>query len=150
MSLKMSTALCNKLHDSNPSRLIFNLGFLKLYSGAAPANADAAAGTLVLTVSNNATGTGLTFDPAAAGGTLPKKTGEVWSGVAPGSGGPFTLTHFRLVAAGDTGVADVAFTQPRLQGTVGTGGTDMVVGNPVVGNGATFTINFATLSFVPS
>lgn len=146
MALRMSTGLCNKLHDTNPTKTIFNLGFLKIYGGTPPASADAAAtGTLLCTVSNNSTGTGLTFDPAATGGVLPKKSGEVWSGVNGTAG---TATHFRLVAAGDTGA--LSTTEARVQGTIGIGGTDMVVGNPVLASGATFTINFATLSFVPS
>lgn len=146
MALRMSTGLCNKLHDTNPTKTLFNLGFLKIYAGTAPASADAAVtGTLLCTVSNNSTGTGLTFDPSASGGTLPKKTGETWSGINGAAG---TATHFRLVAAGDTGV--LSTTEARVQGTIGIGGTDMVVGNPALSNGATFTVNFATLSFVPS
>jgi hypothetical protein len=146
MALKMSTGLCNKLLDTNPGKTIFNLSFLKVYSGAAPATADAAlTGTLLCTVSNNSTGTGLTFDSAASAGVLAKNPGETWSGVNAASG---TATHFRHVAAGDDGT--LSTTQARVQGTVGTGGTDMVVGNPALTSGATFTINFATLSFVPS
>jgi|SRR5580765_4808621 len=148
MALRMSTALCNKLHDTNPTKTIFNLGFLKLYTGTPPASADAAAtGTLAVTVSNNSTGTGLTWGPTASGGTLTKTSGEVWSGTVA-AGGPLTITYFRVVAVGDTGANNT--TEPRVQGTVGIGGTDMVVGNPVLSSGATFTINFATLSFVPS
>lgn len=146
MALKMSTGLCNKLHDTNPTKTIFNLGFIKAYSGSAPATADAAVtGTLICTVSNNSTGTGLTFAASASGGTIAKNGAETWSGVNGASG---TVTHFRLVAAGDDGT--LSTTQARIQGTIGTGGTDMVVGNAALVNGATFTINFATLSFVPS
>lgn len=146
MALKMSTGLCNKLHDTNPTKTIFNLGFMKIYAGSAPATADAAVtGTLLCTVSNNSTGTGLTFEASASGGTLPKKSSETWSGTNGASG---TATHFRLVAAGDTGA--LSTTEARVQGTIGTGGTDMVVGNPALTSGATFTINYATLSFVPS
>ena len=90
-------------------------------------------------------GTGITWEAAASSGTLPKKVGETWSGV---NGASATITHFRVVAAGDTGA--LSTTEARVQGTVGIGGTDMVIGNPALTNGATFTINYATLSFVPS
>lgn len=146
MALKMSTGLCNKLHDTNPTKTLFNLGFLKIYAGSAPATADAAVtGTLLCTVSNNSTGTGLTFDTTAVGGVIPKAPAETWSGTNGASG---TATHFRLVAVGDDGT--LSTTQARVQGTIGVGGTDMVVGSAALTNGATFTINYATLSFVPS
>lgn len=148
MSLQMSTALCNKLHDTNPTKTIFNLGFIKIYAGTPPATADAAANTgsnVLCTVSNNSTGTGITFAASASGGTIAKNGSETWSGVNGNTG---TATHFRLVAAGDTGASST--TEARIQGTIGTGGTDMVVGNASLVSGATFTINSATLSFVPS
>lgn len=146
MAQKMSTALCNQLLLNNPFKTIFNLGFLKFYSGTAPATADAAlTGTLICTVSNNSTGTGLTFDTTATGGVIAKNPAETWSGVNAASG---TITHWRLVAAGDTGA--LSTTEARVQGTVGTGGTDIVVGNAALTSGATFTMNYFTEAFVPS
>lgn len=146
MSEKMSTGLCNKLLDTGSLKSIFNLGFLKIYAGSAPATADAATtGTLLCTVSNNSTGTGLTFDASAASGTLPKNSGETWSGTNGATG---TATHYRLVAVGDTGA--LSTTEARIQGTIGTGGTDMVVGSVALVNGATFTVNYFTQSLVPS
>jgi hypothetical protein len=142
----MSTGLCNKLLDTGSVKSIFNLGFMKFYGGSAPASADAAVtGTLLVTVSNNSTGTGITFDSAASAGTIAKNPAETWSGTI-GTGG--VVTHFRLVAAGDTGA--LSTTEPRVQGTVGTGGTDIVVGNTTLVLSATFTVNFLTQSFVPS
>jgi hypothetical protein len=146
MSQKMSTGLCNKLHDTNPTKTLFNLGFLKIYAGAAPATADAAVtGTLICTVSNNSTGTGLTMEAAAVGGVLAKAAAEVWSGINGASG---TITHYRWVAAGDDGTLSTV--QPRVQGTIGLGGTDMVVGNVALVNAATFVIQYFTQTFVPS
>lgn len=145
MAQKMSTGLCDKLMTNNPFKTIFNLGFLKIYSGTAPATADAAVtGTLLCTVSNNSTGTGITFD-SSTGGVLPKAAAETWSGVNGASG---TASHYRLVAAGDTGA--LSTTEARIQGTIGTGGTDMVMGNTALTNGATLTINFLTQSLVPN
>lgn len=144
---KMSTGTCNKLLDTNPLKTIFNLGFIKIYAGTVPATADASIGsaTLLCTVSNASTATGLTFDTSATGGVIAKNTGEVWSGVNVADG---VATFYRLVAAGDDGTTST--TQARVQGTVGTGGTDMVVGNTALVNGATFTVNYFTQAFVPS
>lgn len=145
MAQKMSTGLCDKLLTNNPLKTIFNLGFIKIYSGAAPATADAAlTGTLLCTISNNSTGTGLTFD-ASASGVLPKAAAETWSGVNGATG---AASHYRLVAVGDTGA--LSTTEARVQGTVSTGGSDMVMGNTTLTNGATTTLNFFTQSLVPS
>ena len=146
MAQKMSTGLCNKLLDTNPLKTLFNLCFLKIYAGAAPASADAAVtGTLICTVSNNSTGTGLTFEAAAVAGTLSKLASEIWSGINGASG---TITHYRLVAAGDDGTLSTV--QARVQGTIGVGGTDMVVGSTALVNAATFVIQHFTQTFVPS
>lgn len=146
MAERMSTGLCNKLLDTNPLKTIFNLGFIKIYDGTPPASADAAAtGTLLCTVSNNSTGTGITFETAASGGVIAKKSSETWSGVNAASG---TASYYRLVAAGDTGA--LSTTEARVQGTIGTGGTDMVLGSTALTSGATFTLNYFTQALVPS
>lgn len=120
MALQQSTGLRSQLLDTAPFRTIFNLGFLKLYAGSVPANADAAfTGTLLLTVSNNNTGTGLTF-AAASSGVITKTLAEVWSGTTIAAG---TATYYRLVAVGDT--AGLSTTQARLQGLVAQAGAEM-------------------------
>jgi hypothetical protein len=131
----------------NPFRTIFNLGFINIYSGAAPLTADAAVtGTLITKISNNSVpATGLTWEAASVGGVLAKKATETWSGVNQSSA---TATHYRLVAAGDTGVAST--TQARVQGTIGTGNGDMNFGTNVLVSGDTLPINYATQAFVPS
>lgn len=123
MTLKASTALRNKLLDTNPFRTIFNLGFIKIYDGPVPASADAAldaANHLLDTISNNGGGTGLTFASAASGGAITKTLAETWSGVAIASG---TATFYRLVTPTDTGA--LSTTEARLQGSVGTSGADL-------------------------
>lgn len=120
MALKLSTATRNKLCDTGSLSAIFNLGFIKFYSGTVPSDADSAVtGTLLNTYSNNATGTGLTFDPAV-GGALPKKAAEVWSGNSVAAG---TATYYRLVAVGDTG--GLSTTQARIQGAIGLSGAEL-------------------------
>ena len=82
MTVKASTGMRNYLLETGPLRSALNLGFLKLYSGTPPATADAALGsagtnTLLCTISNNGTATGLTFEATASSGTIAKKSTEV-------------------------------------------------------------------------
>lgn len=143
MTLKTSTGLRNKLLDTNPLRTVLNLGFIKIYAGTAPTSADDAIGaaTLLCTLSNNSTGTGLTFEAAASAGNLLKKSSEVWSGVN-GAGG--VASFYRHVAPGDTGAAST--TEARVQGVVGLSGADMNMTSTTLSNGATQTLDFYLLS----
>src|SRR4051812_36438234 len=121
MTIKASTGLRNKLLDTGSLRSIFNLGFIKVYNGTAPGSADdAVAGTLILTISNNNTGTGLTFAASASGGAITKNLAETWSGAATAS---LAANYYRLVAPGDTGASST--TEPRVQGSVGVTGADL-------------------------
>lgn len=136
MAYQVSTGCRNKILDTGSFSSIFNLGFIRLYSGAVPANADAAVtGSLVTSISNNSTGTGITWDPAA-GGSISKKSSETWSGV---NGSSATVTYFRLVAAGDTGT--LSTTEARIQGLIGTVGADMNLSSTSLTGGATQTID---------
>ena len=143
MSLKTSTGLRNALLDSNPLATVLDLGFVKIYSGTPPTTADdsISGATLLCTISNNSTGTGVKFETAAAGGALPKESTEVWSGVNVASG---TASFYRHVAVGDTGVSST--TQPRIQGLVNTFGGEMNLTSTTLTNGATQTIDFYTVA----
>jgi hypothetical protein len=142
MAIKISTGLANKLLDTGSLKSIFAAGFLKIYSGSAPADADAAAtGTLLCTVSINSTGTGVNFDTAAAAGVLAKAPGEVWSGTNAATG---TAGYFRHVAVGDT--AGSSTTQARIQGTVGVTGADLNLTSVSLTSGATQVIDFYTVA----
>lgn len=81
----------------------FNGGFLRLFTGSAPANPGAAeTGTLLGTVSvNGAAGAGLHF--TSNGPTL-QKADEAWAFKALADG---TVGHARLVQAGDDGTASL-------------------------------------------
>lgn len=140
MSLKASTGLRNKLLDTNPLKAILASGFIKIYAGAVPSDADAAiagGNTLLTTISVNSTGTGLTFAAAAADGTILKNASEVWSGLNVASG---TASFYRFVSSADTGV--LSTTEPRIQGTIGLAGTDMVLSNTTLVSGATQTVDY--------
>jgi UDP-N-acetylglucosamine enolpyruvyl transferase len=140
MALKISTGLRNKMLDNNSLKTTLAGGFLKLYSGTVPADADAAisgGNTLLCTVSVNSTGTGLTFATSASNGTIVKNASEVWSGINAASG---TATFYRHVTASDTGV--LSTTEARIQGTIGLAGTDMVLSNTTLASGATQTVDY--------
>lgn len=144
MTIKTSTGLRNAMLGSASFKTTMDLGFVDLYSGAVPADADASIGAAVKVcrVSNNSTGTGLLFDTAAASGIIAKKPSETWSGVNLASG---TASFYRHVAAGaDAGGSST--TLPRVQGTIATAGADMNISNPVLVSGATQTLDFYTVA----
>ena len=142
MTIKASTGLRNALLDSGPLKELLNAGFLHLYGGTVPASADAASsGNLLCVISNASSATGLTFEPTATNGELPKNVSEVWSGVCSAGG---VCTHYRFVGPSDTGAAST--TDFRIQGTVGTAGTDIIITNPTLSNGATQTIDYYSVA----
>jgi hypothetical protein len=143
MTYHVSTGLRNKLLDTAPLKTILNLGFINIYGGTVPATADDAIGsaTLLCVVSNNSTGTGLTMASAASAGTLPKNSGEVWSGVNVATA---TATFYRHVAVGDTGAS--SSTEARVQGSVGTVGAEMNLSSVNLTNGATQTIDYYSIA----
>jgi hypothetical protein len=137
MAIKTSTGLRNKILDTSAFRTFMNLGFIKIYTGSQPADADAAVtGTLLCTISNNSTGTGLTMAASATSGTIVKAAAEVWSGTNAATG---TAGYYRHVAAGDDGTSST--TQARIQGSIGTSGADMNLSSVSLTNGATQTID---------
>jgi len=142
MALKTSTGLRTKMLDTNSLKTLFALGFIKIYSGAVPANADAAiTGTLLCTISNASTATGINMAAAAVAGVLAKLSSEVWSGVNAASA---TATYYRHIAAGDDGT--LSTTQARIQGTVATAGADLNLSATALTSGATQTIDYYTVA----
>lgn len=111
---------------------------LAIYSGAQAANADtgASGGNLLVTVSLSSGATGLTFT-TSANGVVSKPGGETWTGSIAQTG---TATWFRFYEAGDD-PSLLSTTAARMDGTVGTSGTDMIVGSTTLTNLLTFTVN---------
>lgn len=136
--LKVSTGLRNKLLDTGSLKATMNLGFIKIYAGTVPADADAAIGsaTLLCTISNNSTGTGLTMAAAAAAGVLTKTLAEVWSGTNAATG---TAAFYRHVAPADDGT--LSTTQARIQGEIATAGSDLNLTSTTLTATATQTID---------
>lgn len=142
--MKASTGLRNKLLDTGSLKATLALGFLKIYTGAEPATADAAAtGTLIATISNNSTGTGVNLAAAAVAGVIPKLSSEVWSGLVA-AGGPHIAGYFRHVAVGDTGA--LSTTEARLQGSIATAGADLNISSTTLTTGATQTIDYYSIA----
>lgn len=136
---KFSTGLRKHMLDTGSFKNKLDAGKLRIYAGAMPATADAAVGgaTLLVELSDNGGGGGLTFGDATAEGTISKTTGQTWKGTIASSG---TAAWFRFVEAADVG--DESTTAARIQGTVGTVGTDMVVANAALTAAEEFTLNF--------
>lgn len=129
--MKLSTGLRNSMLSTGSLKAALAGGEIRIYSGAPPADADAAVtGTLLCTVKN--AGAGINFDTAAAGGILAKAPGETWSGVNAASG---TAGYFRHVLAADTGA--VSTSAVRIQGTIATAGADLNISSTALTSGAT-------------
>lgn len=144
--IKKSTALVNYLLDSfdaRPAAALFATPHLRIYSGTVPATADAAAGTIIATVKVG--GGALTFAAAAAGVLAKSGTWEDASGTNAGG----TASYWRLVTSADTDALDTT-TYPRIQGTCGTSGTDMVLGSTTIPANTTFALNFFSVSILPT
>lgn len=138
MALKESTGLRNGMLVTGSLRSQLLNGFLKIYSGTAPASADdAVTGTLLCTISVSSTGTGITLDTTASAGTVSKAPAETWSGVNAATG---TAGYFRHVGSADTGASST--TQPRLQGDVATAGAELNFTSVALTSGATQTVDY--------
>lgn len=147
MTLKISTGLRDGLLVDGDLATLMAAGFIRIYAGTEPASANDAIGsaTLLCTISNNSTGTGINLETAASAGVLSKETTETWSGVNAASG---VATFFRHVGAADDGTSST--TQPRIQGSVGLGGADLNLSSVSLTSGATQTIDFYTVAFPAS
>jgi hypothetical protein len=134
---KFSTGLRNAMLKDSSLAAALALGFIKIYSGAVPATADAALGGAVLlsTISVNSTGTGLSLG-TPADGVISKAAAEIWSGVNAATG---TASFFRYVAPADTGVASTV--EKRVQGTVALAGGDLNISSLGLTAAATQTLN---------
>ena len=122
--IKLSTGLRIALAVTGSLKSALDGGFVRIYSGAVPASADAALGgaTLLNETSVGGDGTPLTFESAAPFGVLKKAVAENWTGNNLGGGTP---TFFRYVLDGDIG--DASSSAVRFQGTAGPLGSDMFI-----------------------
>lgn len=147
MAIKISTGLRNALLDTGSFRGTMNEGFLNIYSGSAPATADAALGgaTLLVTISDNGGVDGLDFEASAAAGILMKSSAQTWKGTNAASG---TATFYRFVTAADDGTEST--TQARVQGTVGLIGSDLNLSSTSLTAAAEQTIDYFAVAIPAS
>lgn len=130
MSVKLSTGLRDYILLTSDFKAGVDGGVIYIYNGTPPATADAAlaGNTLLMIISDNATGAGINMDTAVASGVIAKAPGQTWRGQAVADG---TGTFFRYAGLSDDGL--LSTTEKRLQGTVGVVGADL---------------NFASAAFV--
>jgi hypothetical protein len=140
-ALYLSTGLRNGILVTGSVKNQLDSGFVKIYYGTIPADADATLGsaTLILTLTESDDGsTGLTFEGTASNGVLEKTSAESWQGTVV-SAGTNAGTFYRWVLTGDTGGAST--TEKRIQGTVGAGlDFDMALQSNSFTNAAVFTL----------
>lgn len=152
MAVRFSTRLKNQMHQATLTQLAD--GAIYIYTGAQPANADAAPqGTLlgIVTVGAgaweavNSLTNGLEF-AAAVNAVLNKSTSQTWqfTGLAVGTAGWF---RFVMGTAADSLQADASATYSRIDGRVATTGAEMNLSNLNVVVGAVSTIDSFSLTW---
>lgn len=117
-------------------------GRLHIYGGPSPETADdAVTGALLMTLTVDGLGGGLTFGPAQDG-VISKSPSEVWKTTAVDLSG--TISHFRFVPGTDTGT--LSTTEARIQGTAGVAGRDMVLTTAAVVAGSPWALNYFSVA----
>lgn len=153
MALRLSTGLRNALLATDSFKETMVDGVIRIFPGVQPTSADDAEGAthlVELTLASaaftpGAPEGGLEFGDAATAGVLPKKTGEVWSGVATATG---TAGWFRFYPnARTTGASTTA---ARFDGSISTSGAQLNMSSTAITSGATTTIDSFTITFPAS
>jgi hypothetical protein len=140
MTVKTSTGLRNAMLDTGSFKGTMATAKLMIYSGTAPADADAATtGTLLCTVTGP-TAAALAWDTSALGGVISKSPSQTWSGTCSAG----TAGYYRVVNSADTGASST--TQPRIQGTVDVAGADLNLSSTTFAGGATQTIDYYSVA----
>lgn len=130
--------------DTGAMRTALNLGYVHIYEGTEPVSADDAITdqTLLVTISNNAGGTGITMEASAASGVISKNAAETWSGNCVATG---TAMFYRHVGSADD--ASASTTQPRIQGDIGLSNADMILDILTLVSASLHTVNTYTVRF---
>jgi hypothetical protein len=151
MAIKYSTGLKNKLlgsaSGSGSLKTLMDDGYINVYSGAVPADADADEGAAVLLVqySDNGAaagaGNGLDLETEAVGGAISKETTQVWKGTSVAGG---VATFWRFVTLTDGGASST--TDKRMQGTVGGAGADLFVASTTFVTATDYTLDYFSVA----
>lgn len=158
MAIKVSLGLRNALLSTGGVKENLDAGFLFIFAGPVPADADAALDMVTshtqvakITVGDDGT-TGLTFE-SPVNAVLNKTAAESWEGTIALDGfdaGPtVTPSFFRFVSSADTGRTAGSTTAKRIQGTAGgpSSGADLDVGSDTVTDNGTNSILVGTARF---
>lgn len=137
--------------SANTLKDIFKDGWIGIYSTTQPTSADAAFTGSLLARITLASGTFTPGSPAnglefgiASLGIIAKDSG-VWSGVGLVEA---AAGWYRFYAnASDAGGADTSYIYPRMDGSIGTSGAQMISSNTLVQVGATITIDSYQITF---
>jgi len=150
-TFKISPALADEIAELVATDWNAGDRVIKIYGSATsqaaadaliPATAGAAIGsaTLLCTISNNSAGTKITLNTTPTSGVVTKASAETWSGVNAASG---YAAFYRAQDISDTGA--LSTTDKRVQGTVGTIGKDLIIGNAYMTGGNTQRIDSYSL-----
>lgn len=143
MTLKVSTGLRDGMLVTGSLKSLLDGGFVKIYTGVVPTDADTSIGSaqLLCTISKNGDGvTGLTMSATAISGAL-AKANEQWSGTNILGG---TATFWRYVKTGDTGATSTSAI--RLQGIAATSGAELVMTSVNLAGGAPQNIDYFSVA----
>lgn len=143
MTVKVSLALANALLGSGSVKTQLDAGFIYIFAGAEPADADTvldmvSTHTLLAKITADAVpvdagSTGLTFAASATNRAIAKNTGQTWAARVHFTGkdaalagvSPLIATFYRFCKTADNGQVIGTTTTPRIQGTVGVSGGDI-------------------------
>lgn len=156
MAFKFSTGLRNALLKTGSLKTLLDGGWLHIYSGAEPADADSAPDTLLATMYGDGTATGLTFADPGTGTVLNRTGAEDWNNATAGNVAGGTATHFYFVESGagneDGTTISASTTQVRVLGTVGGpgSGADLILSDTTLESGQTQAVNSFFISIPES
>lgn len=145
MAVKLSTGLKDAMLITGPARTALTGAVIRVYSGSVPNSPnDALSGnTLLLEVSLNGVGTGISWESLTQDGALLKSATELWTGTVIANG---VATFFRMVLPSDTGAASI--TAIRVQGSVGVLGADLAIPEVSLTTGAIQNINAGAFGLI--
>lgn len=165
MAVSLSVALRNGMLQGSSLKEQLDGGFIYVYAGPVPADADTALDmtnlhTQLVKITSDAVpaddgSTGINWESAAVNGAIPKETTETWAGkinfvgkdAASAGVSPLTATFFRICSAADNGQGVGGGSTPRVQGTINTAGAEFnVTSTSLADNGSnTFGVGAAEI-----
>ena len=146
MTVRLSDALRTAVMQTASMDSRLNLGFLYIFSGTQPASAeDAANGSLLAVFSNAGGATGLTTVAGDNAGEIKKTAAEAWEAVGEIANTARWFRYHKLNTNETTtraeAIAAAGGTVERVDGSVGTSGSDLVAASVAIAVGAPLTVD---------